>query len=360
MSKPAATARKHSAARLDDAINRMRARRARKRGHLATVIPYAGYGATGWVRILARTVLAKEPRPGSRIGQTYRRREESVRGWRSFTSVPISDVPVIATIAGEEHVLQPDRGGVIDQVVQVELAPGRHEFQLRPQGSESATTASVLIVDPAIGFGVVSDIDDTVMVTWLPRPMLAAWNSFVLDEHARVPTPGMAVLYERIRSEHRGAPFIYLSTGAWNVAPTLKRFLTRNLYPSGPMLLTDWGPTHDRFFRSGRVHKEQNLERLATEFPGVKWLLFGDDGQHDEAIYGNFVAQHPGSVAAVAIRQLYVTEAVLAGGRKTERSGEDGGVGGVPWVYGPDGMSLYRQLRELGVVGGHHDEGKRV
>ncbi|MCL2795957.1 MAG: DUF2183 domain-containing protein [Microbacteriaceae bacterium] len=357
MSTPAGPAAKHSAARLDDAINRMRARRARKHGYLSTVIPYAGYGGTDWVRILARTVLAKDPKPGSRVGTQYRKREESVRGWRSFTSVPISDVPVIATIGGEEHVLHPDRGGVIDEVLPVRLAPGRHEFQLRPEGSESATTASVLIIGPEVRFGVVSDIDDTVMVTWLPRPMLAAWNSFVLDEHARVPTPGMAVLYERIRSEHRRSPFIYLSTGAWNVAPTLKRFLTRNLYPSGPMLLTDWGPTHDRFFRSGRVHKEENLERLAAEFPDVKWLLFGDDGQHDEAIYGNFVAQHPESVAAVAIRQLYVTEAVLAGGRKTERPGQNTGV---PWVYGPDGMSLYRQLRDLGFVGGHHDEGKRV
>ncbi|WP_344777472.1 App1 family protein [Gryllotalpicola kribbensis] len=344
----------HRAAQFDDAVNRYRARRARAKGFLPTVVPYAGYGAPSWARVLGRVVLAKDPRPGTR----YRKREESVRGWRSFASVPINDVPVIAEIDGVEHVLRPDRGGVIDQVIPVELAPGRHDITLRPQGMETASTATLLIVGPETQFGVVSDIDDTVMVTWLPRPMLAAWNTFVLNEHARVPTPGMAVLYERIRSEHRGAPFVYLSTGPWNVAPTLRRFLTRNLFPSGPLLLTDWGPTHDRFFRSGRVHKEQNLERLASEFPQVKWLLFGDDGQHDEAIYTNFIEQHPGSVAAVAIRQLYATEAMLAGGRsKAEGRAE---AGDVPWVYGPDGMSLYRQLRDLGFVGGHHDEGRRV
>ncbi|MCL2536646.1 MAG: DUF2183 domain-containing protein [Nocardiaceae bacterium] len=348
----------HRAARIDDAVTRLRARRARSHGFLPTVIPYAGYGTTSWVRVLARTVLAKEPRPAGRDGDQYPKREESVRGWRSFTSVPISDVPVVATVGGVEHVLQPDRGGVIDQVIPAELSPGRHEVLLRPQGSDSTSNAGVIIVGPRTKFGVVSDVDDTVMVTWLPRPMLAGWNTFVLDEHARVPTPGMAVLYERIRSEHRGSPFVYLSTGPWNVAPTLRRFLTRNLFPSGPLLLTDWGPTHDRFFRSGRVHKEQNLERLATEFPDVKWLLFGDDGQHDEAIYSNFIAQHPDSVAAVAIRQLYVTEAVLAGGRSNAERPSTAGT--VPWVYGPDGMTLYRQLRDLGFVGGHHDEGKRV
>ena len=61
----------------------------------------------------------------------------------------------------------------------------------------------------------------------------------------------MAVLYDRIHHEHPAAPFLYLSTGAWNVAPTLRRFLSRNLYPPGPLLLTDWGPTPDRVFRSG-------------------------------------------------------------------------------------------------------------
>ena len=58
------------------------------------------------------------------------------------------------------------------------------------------------------------------MVTALPRPLLAAWHTFVVNEHARATTPGMPVLYERLTTQHPGAPVIYLSTGAWNVAPT--------------------------------------------------------------------------------------------------------------------------------------------
>src|SRR5690606_16147761 len=109
---------------------------------------------------------------------------------------------------------------------------------------------------------------------------------------------------------------IYLSTGAWNVAPTLTRFLWRNLYPRGALLLTDWGPTHDRWFRGGREHKRSSLAPIAQDFPDIAWLLVGDDGQHDEELYGEFAAAHPDSVAAVAIRQLSPGAAVLAGGRK--------------------------------------------
>ena len=39
---------------------------------------------------------------------------------------------------------------------------------------------------------IISDVDDTVISTWLPRPMIAAWNSFVRDESNRQSIPGMA------------------------------------------------------------------------------------------------------------------------------------------------------------------------
>lgn len=338
----------HRAARLEDAFHDFRARRARKRGFLSTVMPYTGYGSTERVRVLGRVLLAKEPRPGSRAERKNRKREESIRGWRSFMSVPVNDVSVQIEIEGTVHSVRPDRGGVIDESIDIHLTPGWHTAHLSTDDAVSIADAPLYVVDPEARFGVISDVDDTVMVTALPRPLLAAWNTFVLDEHARVPTPGMAVLLERIASRHRGAPVIYLSTGAWNVAPTLSRFLSRNLYPAGPLLLTDWGPTHDRWFRSGTEHKRESLERLAREFPRLQWLLVGDDGQHDEEIYAEFARNHPGQIAAVAIRQLSPGEAVLAGGRaKTVERGDEGGA---PWVFAEDGAGLREQLSELGVL----------
>jgi phosphatidate phosphatase APP1 len=87
----------------------------------------------------------------------------------------------------------------------------------------------VLVVDPKATVGIVSDIDDTVMVTYLPRIFLAAWNTFVLDENARRPVPGMPVLFNKIAANYTNVPTIYLSTGPWNVAPTLERFLSRHM-----------------------------------------------------------------------------------------------------------------------------------
>ena len=326
-------------ARLERRVHAWRERRARRRGRTPEVAAFPGYGSQTWVRVLGRVMIPPKAR---RRSDAY----AGVRGWRSFVAVPVGFAQVTVLIDGTAHEVVADRGGVIDAVLPARLSPGWRTVTVSVEGGDPIETR-VYIVSDDVRFGVVSDVDDTVMVTALPRPLVAAWNSFVLNEHARQPVPGMAVLLERLVQQHPGAPMVYLSTGAWNVAPTLARFLRRHLFPAGAMLLTDWGPTHDRWFRSGREHKHDNLERLAREFPQITWLLVGDDGQHDDEIYTAFTAAHPDNVAAVAIRRLTQAEAVLAGGRTGV---DDHSAAEVPWVTGDDGAELMERLAAIGLM----------
>lgn len=327
-------------ARAEYRLHAWRERRARRRGHSPTVAAFPGYGGKDWVRVVGRVLIVPPMR------RRLRGDDASVRGWRSFAAVPIGYAQVDITVDGITHSVVADRGGVVDTVLPATLAPGWQPVTMSVEGSDAVSTR-VFVVGADVDFGVISDVDDTVMVTTLPRPFVAAWNSFVVDEHARLPVPGMAVLLERLARERTGAPVVYLSTGAWNVAPTLGRFLRRHLFPSGALLLTDWGPTHDRLFRSGQEHKRENLRRLAAEFPHVKWILLGDDGQHDDALYTEFAREFPGHVRAVAIRRLSPTEAVLAGGRTVV---DDHSAAEVPWVTGADGSELLERLSEAGVI----------
>lgn len=344
-----------NAARIEDRIRLTRVSTVRRRGHVTVVEPYTGYGSTSWVRVLARVQIV--PPPGRHLRLLPRRRESErvVRGWRSFTRISVGSVPATVIIDGVRHPVRADRGGVIDVNLPANLEPGWREITFESFDGR-LTQAPVFIVADEQRTGLVSDIDDTVMATALPRPLLAAWNTFVLDEHARTPTPGMNVCYDRLLRSlgYETAPALYLSTGPWNVAPALARFLGRNLYPAGPLLLTDWGPTPERVFRSGFDHKVANLERLAAEFPDIRWVLVGDDGQHDEEIYGRFAAAHPENVLAIAIRQLSPSEAVLAGGRVA--SSEWARKTDVPWVYGPDGAALGGRLADLGIL---HESAER-
>ncbi|WP_224084121.1 MULTISPECIES: App1 family protein [unclassified Arthrobacter] len=334
--------------RLSDAVNDVRIQLAKRWKFVPQTIAYQGYGSTARVRVLGRVLLTQKPPPGSKAEHAARNGNQNIRGWRAFTGVPLQFSDVEITIGDVVTHVTADRGGLIDTEVDVQLSPGWHTAVLRAEGTEPAE-ALIQVIAPGVQFGIVSDIDDTVMVTALPRPFLALWNTFVLSERARMATPGMAVLLDRLTIEHPEAPVIYLSTGPWNAAPTLARFLTRNMYPKGALLLTDWGLTQDRWFRSGQDHKHRNLERLAQEFPDMRWLLIGDNGQHDEAIYSAFAAENPDKVAAIAIRQLSVSESVFAGGHS-----EDGDhtTSRVPWIYSPDGAGIAKQLAMLDLLRG--------
>jgi phosphatidate phosphatase APP1 len=300
--------RPHFASRIEDRWNAGLSVVLRRRGWHERVIPHVGYGTPDWVRVLARVVLSRDPHQRPRTDA-----DEPVRGWRQFVAAPAIGVPVTITVDGGTHRTTTDRGGFVDIVLPAALEPGWHEVTVQVR-DDHAAPALVRVIDPAVDFGLVSDIDDTVMLTMLPRPMIAAWNTFVRDEQARRVVPGMAAMYTELLEERPGAPIMYLSTGAWNTASTLSRFLARHGYPEGPLLLTDWGPTNTGWFRSGREHKEKTLARLAEEFPNIRWVLVGDDGQHDPEVYGDFAGSHPDHVRAIGIRQLTATEQVLSHG----------------------------------------------
>lgn len=345
------------AARIEDRLYAAVTGWLRRRGWVPRVEPYAGYGTPGWVRVMGRALLAPPGTGAAEVAELDRASaERAVRGWRSFLSAQVPGAAVRVTVGDRVHEVTADRGGYIDTVVDADLDPGWRSVQLEVGGQ--SVEAPVLVVGPGPQTAMVSDIDDTVMVTALPRPLLAAWNSLVLHEHARRPVPGMAGLYGRWLEAAPGAPTFYLSTGAWNVAPALRRFLRRHGYPRGPLLLTDWGPTNTGWFRSGQEHKLRSLRRLLRELPEVSWVLVGDDGQHDPQIYSTIADEHPGRVRVIAIRELSPAEQVLSHGTpvpsreaEAESEPETPDRPSEPLVVrGQDGNALALALIDAGVL----------
>ncbi|WP_127125800.1 App1 family protein [Georgenia sp. SYP-B2076] len=337
---------------LDDTINRRSVAYLRDRGWRPRTIGLTGYGSAQSLHVLGRVVMADPDTPVDQdvtpVGP-INLAAEAQRGWRSFFTAQVGFLPVVVRAGSQEVRTTTDRGGYIDVIVRDHgLPPGWHEVTIEARAA-APTTAKVLVVDPEARGGIVSDIDDTIMVTMLPRALLAAWNTFVRHTSARRAVPGMAELYRSVLRDHPDAPVFYLSTGAWNVVPTLRRFMERHGFPEGPMLMTDWGPTNTGWFRSGIEHKRTQLRNLMITFPEIRWLLVGDDGQHDPMIYDDVAREHPGHVAAIAIRELTPAEQVLSHGT-TEAIEQPNPLRnanaehGVPTVHGKDGFDLARQV----------------
>ncbi|RMB60321.1 App1 family protein [Tessaracoccus antarcticus] len=333
------------AARIEDHITNLLSRMLSRRGWDQAIVGYTGFGTPEQVRVLARVVL-KPPKELGIVQAAYDFLHR--RGWRNFIAAPLGNAQAWIILNGAPVLVQADRSGYIDvRVKNPGLAPGWHTIEVRSADGSSGGV-EVQIIDSEETFGIVSDIDDTILSTWLPRPFLAAWNSFFLTEQARQAVPGIARFYQGMLADHPGAPVIYVSTGAWNTYPMVSRFLARHGIPKGAMLLTDWGPTNTGWFRKGPDHKRTCLRELARDLPNIRWVLVGDDGQHDPELYAEFATLQPRHVRARAIRQLTPGEHVLAHAmpfdqREPERWSPDT----APEVRAPDGDGLADKLRTI-------------
>ena len=340
-------ARPHIAARLEDGIRRRLNHRLTKRGWHQRVFAYAGYGTPERARIFGRVNLSKHEPEERRTALTHHRDsllDIAQRGWRVFLTAPALGVQARVSFGDATVETVTDRGGYIDVELSGHgLGPGWQEAQIDLPNGDSVTS-SVFIVDPQVRIGLVSDIDDTVMVTHLPRILIAGWNTFVRSELVREQVPGMAAMYRSLLADEPQMPVLYLSTGAWNVAPAITRFLRRHDFPLGPLLLTDWGPTNTGWFRSGQEHKERELRLLREFFPQVRWILVGDDGQHDPVIYSEFAVEHPEAVEAICIRELTPAEQLLSSGLPVATDELLGKKVRAPMFKAPNGFGLHQLL----------------
>ena len=324
-------------------------------GWLPRIDAYTGFGTPRRVRVLGRVLLS--PR---RIGSGGPAPVQ--RGFRSFLTLPAPGQRVEVTVGDTVVEAVSDRAGYVDIEIDLPadapLNPGWQSATMRTTSVHpSGMRAGLLVVGDDARLGVVSDIDDTAMVTAVPQILVAAWNMLWVRTAARRAVRGMPELYERIAAAHPDAPFVYLSSGAWNTARTLRRFLARHGFPAGPLLLTDFGPTVTGWFRSGRAHKKTSLDRLFETFPQVRWVLIGDDGQADPEIYAAAAQEHPDRVVAIGIRTMTRTERAIA----TAGAAKDDAVTArpsrpaekvtapvdVPVVVAPDGDALAAGLEEV-------------
>lgn len=179
-------------------------------------------------------------------------------------------------------------------------------------GESASGTGQVVKPARKAPFLVVSDIDDTILLTGLTEGVAMVARTVLRAANQRTAIPGMSSLY---RGLARGVPtrtgnrrpeptFFFVSTGSWAFYPLLEEFLQFRGFPGGPMFLTDWGPTERYLRRSGAEHKRTAIRRLLGAYPEQRFVLIGDSGQRDPLTYEEMAREFPGRVCLILIRQV--------------------------------------------------------
>jgi phosphatidate phosphatase APP1 len=305
---------------------------------------YVGHGGGAGVAVRGRVLddpVPTEAVEGEGVGAAVR------RTLRHFVTDELPGVPLRITVADASIETVTDDDGYF--IARLHPTPGALTSPWTPGSVELAqpyrgltephtTPIQVLVPGPDARFGVISDVDDTLLQTGVQRVGRMIQQTFTGSALTRTPFPGAPELYRDLAA---GAnPFFYVSSSPWNLHSFLVAFLRHHGFPPGPVLLRDLlGTAAGREEKHGRIHEVLELH------PHLRFVLLGDSGERDPAIYADVVRTHPGRILAVYIREVRINPADGRVEQVTDAWSHD-----VPFVLAADSDAVRRHAAGLGLL----------
>ncbi|OCB74515.1 App1 family protein [Flavobacterium crassostreae] len=159
--------------------------------------------------------------------------------------------------------------------------------------------------------GIISDIDDTFLVSYTLNPLKKLYHLLFKNVNSRKIFEDVTAHYQALsqagrRNSEENNAFFYVSSSEWNLYRFLVKFTEIHHLPKAVLLLKDIKTSLFHFLWSGRGqhnHKFEKIKHILEFYPDLKYVLLGDDSQHDPYLYESICKIFPLSVRAVYIRQ---------------------------------------------------------
>lgn len=296
------------------------------------IFPYLGYGSPHFIYLKGRVLVDKGIRLASEgdsawvnLLNMYRRFEsDEIPFARVLVRFQETEQQVIADEEGFFEVslslAKPLPKGALWQEIDLEL--------IEPQpwdGMPVRAQGRVRIVAPQSEFGVISDIDDTVVYTGVTSRLQMARTVFLRNAHTRLPLEGVAAFYQALQAGSTGFghnPLFYVSGSPWNLYDLFTQFFEINEIPAGPLIFRDWGLSQDSFLSIRHSHFKLNaIRRILESYPALPFILIGDSGEEDPEIYAEVAQDYPGRILAVYIHVVQRVGRKVTHDRRSELLG---------------------------------------
>jgi phosphatidate phosphatase APP1 len=215
---------------------------------------------------------------------------------RFYKRLESDEVPGARLRAGKTQAVS-DREGYFRIECKGSFRPGWNDIELELLHPAAARAAArVLVPSKEARFGVISDIDDTVVTSNVTRKVRMIMTVALTNARTRKPFKGVAAFY---RALHAGVnPVFYVSKSPWNLYAPIVEYLAVQGLPEGPVMLRDFG------FRRQSEHKRKAIEEILTTYPKLQFVLSGDSGEQDPEIYADIMRRFPARVRAIYIRSV--------------------------------------------------------
>ena len=318
------------------------------------ICAYRGYATRRQVFVSGRVLANLSPGELRDRASLWR---NLIDAYHRFETDEVPNVPVAVQFEGQEHTGETDGEGYyhlelprIEQSDQLWLTAN---VRCNVRGEEISATHEILAPNSNAEFGVISDLDDTVVETNVTSFFTAAKLTFIGNARTRKPLEGVAALYASLQSGGTGGPvnpIFYVSSSPWNLYDLLCDFMELNEIPKGPMFLRDYEIAPHKLIKT-RDHR-QKLDRtlkIMSDFPELPFVLVGDSGQHDAGLYAEAASLHGERIKAIYIRDVDPATASKRDDRVRDHI-KTAAQHGVPMLLAPDSEAMAHHAAELGLI----------
>ena len=244
------------------------------------------------------------------IDSAHGKRKNLKQTIRRFQAQPLKMTAIDVTINGEtKRVRTNSKGFFTCEVTHLHNEPGWYPYELYWKRNDKRFESEYYVSDDH-ETGVVSDIDDTVLVSHSTRMIRKMALQLFKNAHTRKTIPFLHNWHgylKDLNDENHPRDFFYVSNSEWNLYDFLLDFFAINELPKGVFFLQNLKRGVKDFIYSGKSHKSHKLnsiEFLMRFYPLKKFILVGDNSQKDMEIYHKIVAGFHGRVKGVMIRKL--------------------------------------------------------
>ena len=273
---------------------------------------YRGFGSRSRLFLMGR--VFRQPHFGASWRED-RLRRDLVDLIRRLLRKPIVGARVRVRYKDTDTVVHTDRHGFFRVDMELGTMPSDvswHEMQLSldsPRDERATTTGKFYTPLSRARYGVISDIDDTVVYTGVANTAMMMWRLFAQGAESRVVFPGVPALYQAFhagRGGDEGNPLYYVSRAPWSIYEVLVEVFRRNRIPHGPILiLREWGMKRGSLLpRRAKDHKLDAIRHILDMYPDMQFVLVGDSGQRDPEIYTRILGEYPGRILGIYIRDV--------------------------------------------------------
>ena len=178
-------------------------------------------------------------------------------------------------------------------------------------GNQSIVAKESFIRPKKENLGIISDIDDTFLVSYTKNPLKKLYHLLFRNVNSRKVFEDVVPHYQALSNAGRTKngeqnAFFFVSSSEWNLYRFLVKFTEIHHLPKAVLLLKDIKSSLADFFRTGRGghnHKFEKTKHILEFYPNLKYVLMGDDSQQDPFLYEAICKIFPITVKAVYIRK---------------------------------------------------------